>query len=127
MREKWGTYGEGIRLVVLESPYRLLVEPVMEYINMLLEIRQPNELVTVVVPQFAHETLVGKPAPQPDSPAIAICAFVQAGIGHFRSALSSLMRHLCHLARPGYCLRVGFEYHPLSWARGCVMVIKAES
>jgi len=52
VREKWGTYGEGVRLVVLESPYRLLVEPVMEYINMLLEIRQPNELVTVVVPQF---------------------------------------------------------------------------
>ena len=52
VREKWETYGEGIRLLVLESPYRLLIEPVMEYVNMLIDMRQPNELVTVVVPQF---------------------------------------------------------------------------
>ncbi len=52
VREKWDLYGEGVRLVVLDSPYRLMVEPVMEYINELLAIRQPNELLTVVVPQF---------------------------------------------------------------------------
>lgn len=50
--EKWNIYGEGVRMIVLESPYRLFIEPVMEYINMLLEIRQPDELLTVVVPQF---------------------------------------------------------------------------
>jgi len=52
VREKWDLYGEGVRLVVLDSPYRLMVEPVMDYINELLAIRQPNELLTVVVPQF---------------------------------------------------------------------------
>lgn len=52
VREKWETYGEGTRLVILDSPYRLLVEPVMEYISGLLAKRQPNEIVTVVVPQF---------------------------------------------------------------------------
>lgn len=52
VREKWDLYGEGVRLVVLDSPYRLMIEPVMDYINELLAIRQPNELLTVVVPQF---------------------------------------------------------------------------
>ena len=52
VREKWNIYGEGTRLVILDSPYRLMVEPVLEYINMLLEIMRPNELLTVVVPQF---------------------------------------------------------------------------
>ncbi len=52
VREKWEIYGQGTRLVILESPYRLLIEPVMEYLGNLLAIRQPNEILTVVVPQF---------------------------------------------------------------------------
>lgn len=52
IREKWSTYGEGARLVVLDSPYRLVSEPLMSYIESLLAVRQKNELVTVVVPQF---------------------------------------------------------------------------
>jgi hypothetical protein len=52
VKEKWELYGEGTRLVMLDSPYRLLVEPVMEYVNQVLALRQPNEMVTVVVPQF---------------------------------------------------------------------------
>jgi amino acid transporter len=52
VREKWGLYGEGTRLVILESPYRLFVEPFMQYLEMLLKARQPDELLTIVVPQF---------------------------------------------------------------------------
>lgn len=52
IREKWEMYGEGTRLVLLESPYRLLIEPVMNYIEQLLDKRMPNEIITVVVPQF---------------------------------------------------------------------------
>jgi len=52
VKEKWEYYGEGTRLVMLESPYRLLIEPVMEYIEKILSIRQQDEIVTVVVPQF---------------------------------------------------------------------------
>jgi hypothetical protein len=50
--EKWGQYGEGTRLVILNSPYRLMIEPVMEYIEKLLSLRQSNEVITIVVPQF---------------------------------------------------------------------------
>lgn len=52
VRSKWNIYGEGIRLVILDSPYRLLVEPVLGYIEKISSVRQPNELMTIVVPQF---------------------------------------------------------------------------
>ncbi len=52
VRTKWEMYGDGTRLVILDSPYRLLVEPVMDYISNLLALRQRNEILTVVVPQF---------------------------------------------------------------------------
>jgi len=52
LREKWALYGEGTRLVILNSPYRLLLEPVRDYIQKLLALREPNEILTVVVPQF---------------------------------------------------------------------------
>lgn len=52
VRDKWENYGEDTRLVILKSPYRLLVEPIMIYIQNLLDLREPNELLTVVVPQF---------------------------------------------------------------------------
>lgn len=52
VREKWANYGEGVRLVILDSPYRLFVEPLMDYIQSLLLLRHPNEMITVVLPQF---------------------------------------------------------------------------
>ena len=52
VREKWAMYGEGTRLVVLDSPYRLLIEPLLDYIEKLLAIRARNEVLTIVVPQF---------------------------------------------------------------------------
>lgn len=50
--EKWGTFGEGVRLVVLNSPYRLFIEPLMGYIEQLLSIQEPWEMLTIIVPQF---------------------------------------------------------------------------
>lgn len=52
VRRKWGLWGGGIRLVVLESPYRLLLEPLLDYIKDMVAHRQPNEILTIVVPQF---------------------------------------------------------------------------
>ena len=52
VRKKWETWGEGVRLVILESPYRLLMEPMLEYIEGIDRERQPNDVITVVVPQF---------------------------------------------------------------------------
>jgi amino acid transporter len=52
VQKKWGLWGAGVRLVVLSSPYRLLVEPIVAYIKEIAAGRQPNEVITVVVPQF---------------------------------------------------------------------------
>ena len=54
-RKKWETWGEGVRLVMLDSPYRLFVEPLLEYIAAVAEKRQPGETITVVVPEFVSE------------------------------------------------------------------------
>jgi len=52
VRHKWEFWGEGVRLVILESPYRLLMEPLLQYIDRIYENCQPNEIITVVVPEF---------------------------------------------------------------------------
>jgi hypothetical protein len=52
VQQKWDLWGEGVRLVILDSPYRLLMEPLLEYIETIDGERQPNEVITVVVPQF---------------------------------------------------------------------------
>jgi amino acid transporter len=52
VRQKWELWGGGVRLVILESPYRLLLEPLLEYIADIAARRQPNETITIVVPQF---------------------------------------------------------------------------
>ena len=52
VRAKWERWGNGVRLVILESPYRLLLEPLLNYVEHLASVRQPNETITIVVPQF---------------------------------------------------------------------------
>jgi amino acid transporter len=52
LRQKWEVWGDGVRLVVIESPYRLLYEPLLEYLRKIARQRQPNEVLTVVVPEF---------------------------------------------------------------------------
>jgi hypothetical protein len=52
LQRKWEQWGEGVRLVILDSPYRLLLEPLLGYIQEVAGQRQPNETITIVVPQF---------------------------------------------------------------------------
>lgn len=52
IQKKWESWGDGVRLVILESPYRLFIEPVLEYIEEIHKTCQPNEVITIIVPQF---------------------------------------------------------------------------
>jgi amino acid transporter len=52
IRQRWEIWGEGVRLVILDSPYRLFIEPLLEYIEEISTQRQPGETITIVVPQF---------------------------------------------------------------------------
>jgi amino acid transporter len=55
VRAKWETWGEGIRMVMLDSPYRLFIEPILGYISEIAAQRQPGETITIVVPEFVSD------------------------------------------------------------------------
>ena len=48
---QWKKWGDGVPLVVLESPYRSLMEPLLEYIDQ-VDAAQPDDFVTIVLPEF---------------------------------------------------------------------------
>jgi amino acid transporter len=52
IQEKWETWGEGVRLVIIESQFRRFMEPLQVYIDEIYQKRQQNEVITIVVPQF---------------------------------------------------------------------------
>jgi len=52
VQQKWGTWGKATRLVIVDSPYRLFLEPLLGYIEEIISTRQANETITIVVPQF---------------------------------------------------------------------------
>jgi amino acid transporter len=52
LEHKWDLWGKGVRLLVIESPYRTFLEPFLEYVDQLSTVLQPNERLTIVVPQF---------------------------------------------------------------------------
>jgi amino acid transporter len=51
LEQKWGTWGQGVPLIVLTSPYRSLIGPFLHYVDS-LQNRNPNLVVTVVLPEF---------------------------------------------------------------------------
>jgi amino acid transporter len=58
VRKKWEIWGQGTRMVMLNSPYRLLLEPVLEYITDIAKQRQSGETMTIVVPEFVSTSRV---------------------------------------------------------------------
>lgn len=58
VRQKWKKWGEGVRLVMLDSPYRLFLEPLLAYIADIAQQRQPGETITIVVPKFVSNNPV---------------------------------------------------------------------
>jgi hypothetical protein len=55
VQKKWSKWGNGVRLVVIESPYRAFLEPFLEYVDGIHAVLQPNERITIIVPQFVPE------------------------------------------------------------------------
>ena len=51
LREKWPTWGEGVTLLVLQSPYRSLTRPLLRYIERVAR-QGENEIITVLLPEF---------------------------------------------------------------------------
>ena len=56
LRGQWDRWGQGVALVVLESPYRSLMEPLLEYIEQ-IQREDPSAYVTVILPEFVPRRL----------------------------------------------------------------------
>jgi amino acid transporter len=51
VRKDWEKWGEGVQLVVLDSPYRSVMQPLLNYITE-LEASEPDAYVTIVLAEF---------------------------------------------------------------------------
>jgi hypothetical protein len=51
VRGDWERWGQGLPLVVLESPYRSLMEPLLDYLEEVIK-ENPWDFVTLVLPEF---------------------------------------------------------------------------
>jgi amino acid transporter len=51
VKREWQKWGEGLPLIVLESPFRSLMEPLLEYIGQISN-EHPSDYVTIVLPEF---------------------------------------------------------------------------
>ncbi len=51
IKREWTKWGGGVQLVVLESPFRSVMEPLLEYIER-VEQERPDDYVTVILPEF---------------------------------------------------------------------------
>jgi len=54
IKEEWERYIEGLPLVIIESPYRNLREPIVEYVDEVLHEREDDE-VTIVIPELVAQ------------------------------------------------------------------------
>ncbi len=52
VRRKWQEWGDGVPLVVLPSPYRSIVGPLVDYVDRIDDKRRRDQVVTIVLPQF---------------------------------------------------------------------------
>src|SRR5688572_24863212 len=51
LEERWGRWEMGIPLVVLSSPYRSLLSPLLDYVDR-IHTSDPNRVVTIILPEF---------------------------------------------------------------------------
>jgi amino acid transporter len=51
LEERWGKWGLGVPLVVLTSPYRSLLRPLLDYLDQ-IQSRGDDQMLTIVLPEF---------------------------------------------------------------------------
>jgi amino acid transporter len=51
LKAKWEEWGHDVPLIILNSPYRSLISPLMHYLDA-VQVERRNHLITVIVPEF---------------------------------------------------------------------------
>lgn len=52
LQEKWKCWEPGVELVILRSPYRLLMKPLIHFVEKQHREKHANDYITVVIPEF---------------------------------------------------------------------------
>lgn len=52
VRAKWDLWNPGVRLETVYSPYRLLIHPLLQYIEELEKVKRPEDYITILIPEF---------------------------------------------------------------------------
>ncbi|MFZ5592452.1 MAG: APC family permease, partial [Bacillota bacterium] len=52
VHEKWKRWDPGVELVIRLSPYRTILEPIVDFVKQLREERQPGDFITILIPEF---------------------------------------------------------------------------
>ncbi len=52
VEEKWHNWNPGIELVTIHSPYRLVIQPLLNYISQLEAQKKPEDFITILIPEF---------------------------------------------------------------------------
>lgn len=51
-RQKWQEWRPDVPLVTIHSPYRMLVQPLIDYVDALEREKRPEDFITVLIPEF---------------------------------------------------------------------------
>jgi len=51
IKKDWMTWGGKVQLVILQSPYRSVMEPLLDYIDS-VEKERPDDYISVILPEF---------------------------------------------------------------------------
>jgi len=49
---KWKMWDPGVKLITVYSPYRIVTQPVIHFIEKLLKNKAPEDFITVLIPEF---------------------------------------------------------------------------
>lgn len=52
VEEKWHNWNPGVELVTMYSPYRLVIQPLLNYISQLERQKKPEDFITILIPEF---------------------------------------------------------------------------
>lgn len=49
---KWNSWNPPVKLITIYSPYRLVIQPIIHFVEKLERRKQPDDFITVVIPEF---------------------------------------------------------------------------
>ncbi|HWR06808.1 APC family permease [Sporomusa sp.] len=52
VKNKWDVWNPGVELVTIQSPYRLIMQPLISYVEEMQSKKAPEDYITVLIPEF---------------------------------------------------------------------------